>query len=379
MPKKILVVAGEASADLHASAVVKKLKEQEPEIDVYGVGGKYLKEAGARIWFDFSSVGVVGVWEVVPKLKYFLDARKQLLESIEKEKPALVLLLDLPDFNLSLAKKIKKINPGQKIVYYISPQIWAWRRWRVKQVKKYIDLMLVIFPFEVEFYQSAGVPVKFVGHPLLERIYPSQSREELRKKFQVGSEQFLLAFLPGSRGEEIKLYLPGSLPALAKLKKEFRLKIILAQAPTISRTLLEKYLKDFPGMVEIISRGVYDLLFASDLALVGSGTATLETALAGVPMVILARTRWLNYFLVRPLVHTPFYGLPNLIAGREIVPELVMGQVNPKRIYQELANLLVSSEKRKQTQKELEQIRKKLGEKVASEEVAEEILSQLNH
>ena len=379
MPKKILVVAGEASADLHASAVVKKLKEQEPEIEVYGVGGKHLKEAGARIWFDFSSVGVVGVWEVVPKLKYFLDARKQLLESIEKEKPALVLLLDLPDFNLSLAKKIKKINPRQKIVYYISPQIWAWRRWRVKQVKKYIDLMLVIFPFEVEFYQSAGVPVKFVGHPLLERIYPSQSREKLKKKFQVGSEQFLLAFLPGSREEEIKLYLPRSLPALSRLKKEFRLKIILAQAPTISRILLEKYLKDFPGMVEIISRGVYDLLFASDLALVGSGTATLETALAGVPMVILARTRWLNYFLVRPLVHTPFYGLPNLIAGREVVPELVMGQVNPKRIYQELANLIVSSERRKQTQKELEQIRKKLGEKVASQEVAEEILSQLNH
>lgn len=379
MSGKILVVAGEASADLHASAVVKRLKKQEPEIDVYGVGGKHLKEAGARIWFDFSSIGVVGVWEVLPKLKYFLDARKQLLESIEKEKPDLVLLLDLPDFNLSLAKKIKEINPSQKIVYYISPQIWAWRRWRVRAVKKYIDLMLVIFPFEVEFYQSAGVPVKFVGHPLLERIHPSQSREELRKKFQVGTKQILLAFLPGSRKEELRLYLPRSLPALERLKKEFGIKIILARAPTLEQEFLEKYLSHYPEILEIISGEVYDLLFASDLALVGSGTATLETALAGVPMVILARTSWLNYLLVRPLVHTPFYGLPNLIAGKEIAVELVMGAVNSRRIYQELSRFLLSSEQREQAKKELEQIQNKLGEKKASQEVAEQILSLLSH
>ncbi len=374
---KILVVAGEASADLHASAVVRELLTANSDIEVYGVGGKHLQQVGAKIWFDFSQTGVVGVWEVIPKLRYFLKARSQLIKSIETEKPDLVLLLDLPDFNLSLAKKIKKLNPHQKIVYYISPQIWAWREGRVKLVKKYIDLMLVIFPFEVEFYQKAGVKVKFVGHPLVERVKPSLARDEVRKKLGIKPDELALLFLPGSRKEEINIYLPRSLPALAKLSKEFPLKTILVKAPTLSQEFLLDKLGEYKDIVQIVSGNIYDFLFAGDLALVGSGTATLECALAQLPMVILARTSLLNYLLVRPLVHTRYFGLPNLIAKKEIVPELYMWKVNPQKIYEELKNILNSEEKKKAIKNELARIKKVLGEKNASKEVAGELLNLL--
>jgi len=377
MNKKIMVVAGEASADLHASSLVHHLKKLNPEIGVYGIGGENLKKAGADIWFDFSKTGVVGIWEVIPKLKLFLSARQKLLQSLDKENPDLVLLLDLPDFNLNLAKKIKQKRPSQKIVYYISPQVWAWRRGRVRTIKKYIDLMLVIFPFEAEFYQEALVPVKFVGHPLLERVQPSKEREILRKELGVGSEEFLLAFLPGSRKEELAIYLPSSLSALERLQAEFPLKIILARAPTLNEEMINSYLKKSRAKIEIISDKIYDLLFAGDLGLIGSGTATLESALAGLPMIILARTRWLNYFLARPFIHTKFYGLPNLIAEKKIAPELVMRKVNPQEIYFELKKLLISSGLREEMRFQLLKIRKLLGTKKASEQAGKAIMELL--
>ena len=215
MPEKILIVAGEASADLHAAALIAELKALAPGLEVYGAGGEHLKKAGAKLWFDFSSMGVVGILEVLPKLRFFLAALDRLAQSVETEKPSVVVLLDMPDFNLRLARKIKAKNPAQKIAYYISPQVWAWRRGRVKAIRKFMDRMLVIFPFEQPFYEQAGVPVNFVGHPLMERVKAGKGREELRKDFGIGPEEFLLAFLPGSRREELRLYMPPALQALA--------------------------------------------------------------------------------------------------------------------------------------------------------------------
>ncbi len=369
-----MIVAGEASADLHAAALVAKLKQLDPALEVYGVGGERLKQEGAKIWFDFSRMGVVGILEVFPKLKYFLAARKRLAQSIATEKPALVILLDLPDFNLSLAKKIKARHPSSKIVYSISPQVWAWRRGRVKTIKKYIDRMLVIFPFEKTFYEDAGVPVNFVGHPLVERMKAGNSREQLRKDFGMKPDQFLLAFLPGSRREELRLYMPPALAALEKLQKEYPLRVLMALAPTLKEELARSYLNRSQAKVELVSGKTYDLLFAADLGLIGSGTATLEAALAGLPMVILARSSWINYFLARPFVHAEFYGLPNLVAQKAIAPELYMWQGTPERIYRELKKLLDSAALRDQARAELELIKKNLGEKEASKEAASIIM-----
>lgn len=377
MLKKILIVAGEASADLHASSLILKLKELEPKIEVYGVGGENLKQAGAQIWFDFSQMGVVGILEVIPKLSFFLKARAQLAKSVATEKPDLVILLDLPDFNLSLAKKIKRQHPNQKICYYISPQVWAWRKGRVKTIKKYIDQMLVIFPFEVDFYEKAGVPVKFVGHPLIERVRASKAREELRKDFGLKPEEILLAFLPGSRQEELRLYMPPALSALEKLQKEFPLRVMMALAPTLKEEMAQAYLGKSKAKIELISGRTYDILFSADLGLIGSGTATLESALAELPMVILARSSTLNYLLARPFVKVPFFGLPNLIAEKEICPELFMYNVNPEKIYQELKKLILQSDQRLQQKAELKKIRACLGEKSASLEAAKAILEML--
>jgi len=374
MASKILIVAGEASADLHASNLLKKLGELEPGIQCYGVGSEQLEKAGARILFDFSKQSVVGVLEAAPKLKFFLKARAQLLQSIASEKPDLVLLLDLPDFNLRLAPKIKQQYPGQKIVYYISPQVWAWRKGRVKTIKKYVDLMLVILPFEEQFYEEAGVPVKFVGHPLVPVVKPSKTREELRRDFKVAGNETMLAFLPGSRKEELGHYVAPAFQAFARLQAEFPLKIFFALAPTLHEKLVNEYRERYPAQIEIVRGRTYDLLFASDLGLLGSGTATLEAALAELPMLILGKLKKLNYYLVKPFTYVNRVGLPNFIAGRDIVPELLMSEVNPERIYQELAKLIRSEDLRRQMKAEFRQLRERLGERDASLEAAKSIL-----
>ena len=372
-----MIVAGEASADLHASTLVKSLRGIDPEIEVYGVGSEKLKQAGARIVRDFSRVSVVGVLEAVPKIKYFLKARDQLVESVAAEKPDLVVLLDLPDFNLSLAKKIKQKFPAQKIVYYISPQVWAWRKGRVNTIKKYVDRMLVILPFEKKFYEDAGVPVKFVGHPLIQIVKPAKPRERLRKEFGIAPDETMLAFLPGSRKGELEHYVPPALTAFEKLQAEFPLKIFFALAPTLEEKLAHEYLKRHSAKVEIIPDRTYDILFASDLGLLGSGTATLEAALAELPMVILGKMKKINYWLVKPFTYVNRGGLPNFIAGRDIVPELIMGECNPERIYQELKKLITSPDYRNQMKDDLGKIREQLGAKNANQEAASEIIKML--
>ena len=372
-----MIVAGEASADLHASNLVRELKTLEPGIEIYGVGGEKLKAAGANIWFDFSRASVVGILEAVPKLKFYWDARNRLLESIALEKPDLIVLMDLPGFNLHFSRKIKERHPGQKVVYYISPQVWAWRTSRVKKIKKHVDLMLAILPFEEKFYQSHGVPVKFVGHPLMQVVKPSKGRDELRKEFGVGPDEIMLAFLPGSRKVELSHYAPPSFKALARLKKEFPLKVFFAQAPTIKRELIEQYLARYPMDLEIVSGRTYDLLFASDLGLLGSGTATLEATLAELPMLIMGKLRWINVLLLLIFIRVFRVGLPNLIAGKKIVPELLMTQANSYTIARVLKKIITDKEYRERMKSELAKIHAEFGDQNASQVAAQEIMKVL--
>jgi lipid-A-disaccharide synthase len=373
-----MIVAGEASADLHASNLVRELKKLDPGLEIYGVGSDKLKETGAHIWYDFSRKSVVGILETVPQLKFFWDARNRLLDSIASEKPDLIVLLDLPGFNLHFSRKIKERYPGQKIIYYISPQVWAWGTRRVKKIKKHVDLMLAILPFEEKFYQSHGVPVKFVGHPLMQVVKPSKSREELRKEFGVKPDELMLAFLPGSRKVELGHYVPSSFKAIARLQKEFPLKAFFAQAPTIKKELIDQYVAKYPVNIEVVSGRTYDILFASDLGLLGSGTATLEATLAELPMLIMGKLLWINVFILLIFIRVFRVGLPNLIAGKKIVPELLMTQVNSYTIARVLRKIITDKEYRERMKSELVKTHAEFGTQNASQVAAAEILKMLN-
>jgi lipid-A-disaccharide synthase len=377
MPHKILIVAGEASADLHASNLVREMRKVEPAVQFYGAGSEKLKQAGADIWLDLSPHSVVGILEVIPEVGFFIGAMIKLLKSIRTEKPDLVVLMDLPGFNLIFVRFIKHYFPDQRVVYYISPQIWAWRRGRVKIIKRCVDEMLVILPFEESFYQGQDVPARFVGHPLVKIVKPGKDRESLRREFGIAPDETMLAFLPGSRKVELAHYFKPALEGFAKLSREFKLRIFYAQAPSISRELVDSYLKDSPVRVEVVANRTYDLLFAADLGLVGSGTATLEAALAELPMVILGKLSKLSYYLVRPFVYISTVGLPNLVAGKMIVPELLMDEVNGEKIYEELKKLVASPEARAGMKTELQKLRNALGEKDANAEAAQAILALL--
>lgn len=372
---KIMIVAGEASADMHAAALVSCLKELRPGIEVYGVGGNRLMEAGAGIIHDFSKAGVVGIGEVFPRLAEFLRVHKRLVQSVGIEKPDAIILLDLPDFNLYLAKKIKALYPGQPILYYISPQIWAWRQRRVRLIKKRIDKMLVIFPFEYDFYAREGVPVEFVGHPLSDRVKPSAGCDEPRKKFGIESSAKVIALLPGSRREENSLYLPAMSRAAAMLLEKYPdIVFIAAVAQTVSEEIIRAGFKDIEHRTRFIKGETYDALAASNAAVVASGTATLETALLGVPMVILAKTSLLNYIIAKPLLKVKSIGLPNIIAGKEIVPELFMSRVNPENIFLHISRLLEDPEEYNRVKKDLEEVRKSVTVENASLKAARAVL-----
>ena len=367
---KLLVVAGEASADRHAASLIEHWRKLAPGLEVYGAGGRHLRQAGARLLFDFTQLGVVGILEVIPNLARFYQAYRQLLDSIHRENPNLVLLLDLPDFNLFFAGRVKAKHPNLPILYYISPQVWAWRKGRVKKIQRRINKMLVLFPFEKDYYRRFGVDVEFVGHPLKDQAKPSAGQTELRQRFGVADAAPVVALLPGSRSEELRLYLPVmKQAALALQARHPKIAFLAAAAPTVRReTLASAFPASLP--VKIVEGATYDALFAADLALVASGTATLETALLGIPMVILGKTSWPNFLMARPFVSVPFYGLPNLLAGKEIVPELIMWNCNPARVTAEAESILGNPDRQADIRKDLAQLRETLGPDDASARAA---------
>jgi len=373
MPKslKVLVVAGEASADRHAASLIEHWGRLAPGLMVYGMGGQRLRRAGARLLLDFSEAGVLGILEVIPNLSRFYRAYRQLLDSLDRERPDLILLLDLPDFNLFFAGRVKARFPNLPILYYISPQVWAWRKGRVKKIKRRISRMLVLFPFEADFYRRHGVEVEFVGHPLKDQVKASAAPEELRKRFAVAGASPVVALLPGSRAEELRVYLPVLREAAVRLQaKHPRIAFLAAAAPTVRREMIAQALPSERLPVQIIEGATHDVLAAADLALVASGTATLETALIGAPMVILGKTSWPNFLLARPLIRVPFYGLPNLLAGREIVPELIQRQCTPDRVLAEAEAILTDPARQETIRRDLARVRDILGPEGASARAA---------
>ncbi|MDD5073070.1 MAG: lipid-A-disaccharide synthase [Candidatus Omnitrophica bacterium] len=376
MPKKIMIIAGEASGDLHGSSLVLALKELEPDVKLVGMGGEKMIKAGLRSFQDIKDLSVIGLLEILSSLKKFKDAFNLLAGKLDSEKPDAVILIDYPEFNLRFAKEAKK--RGIPVIYYISPQIWAWRKGRVNIVKKYVGKMIVILKFEKDFYSKEGVDVEFVGHPLLDVVKPSFGREEFLKKYGLEPAFKTIALLPGSRLTEIERNLPIMLKAAKRIKDRFGdTQFILAKPPEIKASAYEKILKKSPLKPAVAEGHPYDCINAAELVLVASGTATVETMILEKPMLIIYKVSLLTWLVGKLLVKVPNIGLVNIIAGEKIVPELVQFDATPSKISSEVSSLFSSLEKMGAMKVRLAAVKAGLGGPGASRRAAEIILKQL--
>ena len=360
---KIAIVAGEASGDLHASEVVRELKKLDPSLETFGLGGDLLAREGMLLLHHVRELGIIGLFNVLRHLPMLHRTYNELLARIEREKPDAVFLVDYPGFNLRVARRCKEL--GLRVVYYISPQIWAWRQGRVRHIARYVDRMIVIFPFEEAFYRGHGVPVTYVGNPLIEQLAgvgkPKRREDRLR-----------IALLPGSRTQEVRSLLPPMLDAVRILRAERNVEAYIIQAPTISHETLERIMGQHGVEVPILPHDRGEGVAAADVALASSGTATLEAAVLGTPSVVMYRLSRATYLLGRWLVKLPHWSLVNIIAGREVVPELIQQEVNGQRIAAEVRRM-IEPETFARIAGELAEIRGKLGEAGASRRAAEEI------
>jgi lipid-A-disaccharide synthase len=360
---KLAIVAGEASGDLHAAEVVRELKKLDPTLKTFGIGGDLLQRQGTDVLYHAREMGIVGLFNVIRHLGMFRRIFRELIERIARERPDAVLLVDYPDFNLRVAKRCKKM--GLRVVYYISPQIWAWRRGRVKHIARYVDHMIVIFPFEEDFYREHRVSVTYVGHPLIEQLAMVR-----RASPKAGVTR--IALLPGSRRMEVEALLPPMLDAIAILKKERTVEPFIVQAPTIDYPELEAIVNSKGADVPILPHDRGEALSAADVALSSSGTATLECAIAGTPVVVMYRLSPMTYRLAKWLVRLPNFSLVNIVAGKRVVPELLQHDVTGANIAAAVCELLAN---REAVQGELAAVKKKLGEYGASRRAAEAIMS----
>lgn len=360
---KLAIVAGEASGDLHASEVVRELKKLDPALETFGIGGDLLAREGMTLLHHASEMGIVGLFNVIRHLPMFRRVFNELIERIAEEKPDAVLLVDYPDFNLRVAKRCKEL--GLRVIYYISPQLWAWRKGRVRHIARYVDRMVVIFPFEETFYQEHGVPVRYVGHPLIEQL--AGVRKPARRP-----DRLRLALLPGSRRMEVKALLPSMLDAVEILRRERTVEAYIIQAPTIAHEELDQILEARGVAIPILPHDRGEGVAAADVALSSSGTATLESAILGTPVVVMYRLSRSTYMLAKRLIRLPHFSLVNIVAGRSVVPELIQDEVNGERIAAEVRKLVEPGNYEK-VSAALADIRAKLGTPGASARVAEEI------
>jgi lipid-A-disaccharide synthase len=369
-----MIVAGEASGDLHGARLVTAMLKREPSLHFVGVGGRELRKAGVRIFVEASALAVVGITEVFSKGRLLLKGFAKAVELIKVFNPDLLILIDFPDFNLRLAAKARKLRIP--VLYYISPQIWAWRKGRIRKIKRRIDHVAVILPFEEKFYRDKGVPATFVGHPLLDDRDLDPETE-----FPGKNQRAIVGLLPGSRDKEVTRHLPVMLAAAARLQKRFsHIRFVVSQAPTVDPLLLESILKKYEGSVALtrIREPVAAIFRQSLLVVAVSGTVTLEAALSGVPAVIVYRVSPLSYWLGKALIRVEHIGLVNLIAGKTVVPELIQREVTAEKIAAQVINMIDNPERLNQMRSELVRARQRMGEAGASDRVAEIALSLMS-
>jgi lipid-A-disaccharide synthase len=372
VPDEILIVAGEASADLHASRALEELKRIRPGLRAFGVGGPRLRAAGLEALAPAEDISVMGLVEVLPRIPRILGILRMLARTAAERRPKAALLVDLPDFNLRLAAKLKKL--GIPVVYYVSPTIWAWRQGRARKIAKVVDRMLCILPFEERFYEGTGVSARFVGHPLAERPPPKEA-SRYREDLGLAASRTTVALVPGSRPSELRRIFPAMLEAAERIRAiRPDTQFVVPVAPTLSRAQLAPYLAAHRAVdVKLVDGRTEDVVGASDAALVKSGTSTLETALMLRPMVVVYKLSWLSYLVGRLLVRIAHFALVNILAGRGLVPELLQGEASPERMAAEIERLLGDGAAREAQLRGLSDVRASLGEPGAARRVAEEV------
>ena len=359
---KIFLSAGEASGDVHGASLAREIKKFSPATELFGLGGNLMAEAGVKLVRNYKDYNVMGVVEVIKNLRKILKLLDDLTEIIRAERPNLLVLIDYPDFNWRLARRVKKF--GVKILSYIPPSAWAWRKGRAKDCAAIADVFIAIFPFELPVYRAAGAKIFFLGNPLVDTVKPSMSKSEARKFFGVSDSDQVILLMPGSRRQEIKLLLPPMLEAVKLLPDK---KFFLPVADGIERLI------DTAGLdIKLVdSSRRYDLMQIADVAIATSGTVVLEAALLNLPCVVLYKMAPLNFFIGKLLVDIKFFSLPNILADEEILTELLQNDVTPERISAEVKKIL---DNRAAVVKKLQAACKKLGEPGAAARVAKKIL-----
>lgn len=380
MNNRVMIIAGEASGDLHGANLVKAMLTRRPDLSFCGMGGKEFIAAGVDVLFDAKKIAVVGLAEVFSHLSDILRARKILQETLKEERPSLLILIDFPDFNLMLARFAKKL--GIPVFYYISPQVWAWRTGRVKTIGERVDRIGVILPFEQEFFRNCGLAADYVGHPLLDSVKTTSTRDEFCQLHGIDPGCLCIGLMPGSRKKEIATLLPVLLQTAVRLQKNSPKKMVflLPLASTISEEeIRENGLNEFAQDVDVhlIKENRYDMMAACDAAVVVSGTVTLELALLDTPMVVIYKVSPGTYRMGRLLINKDlkYFSLVNLIADSDVVPELFQSEVTPERIEAELSATLFDGLSRNKMLQGLELVRERMGEAGASEKAATLALS----
>lgn len=370
--KKVLISAGEPSGDLHGSMLIQELKKLA-NVEFYGMGGERMKEAGSHILYDYSGLSIVGFSEIFSKLSKLKEATRILNRFMLEEKPSMAILIDYPGFNLRIARMAK--TKSIPVVYYVSPQVWAWGNWRIRSIERYVDELICILPFETDFYRDYAVKTTFVGHPLLDLVRPTMSKAAFYKKLGLKKGKILIGLLPGSRKEEIRRVLPIMVEVERALKQLFDPEFILIVFPGVSREV-RSILGRHAMSLKIIENNKHEAIKYSDLLLCTSGTVTLEALILGTPMLILYKVSLVSWLIGRLLIKIPYIGLVNIIAGRELAKEFVQFDAKPRSIVNAILELLKVKDRMK---RDLKSVGKKLGERGAARRAAIVVEQILTH
>lgn len=370
---EILISAGEPSGEMYAARLALALRGRLGA-RLFGLGGVQMRAAGCELLADCSQVSVVGISEVIRRLPEVWRIYRLLADEAARRKPALAILVDFPDFNLRLARRLHA--QGTRVVYFISPQVWAWRPHRVHLIERVVERVLCIFPFEEEFYRRAGVPVDYVGHPLVDTVQSRSTRAGFAARYELDAARPIVGLLPGSRPSEVSHNFPTMLDACRILFDRGVRQFALAVAPNIGEKHFAHFARaDFP--VTLVPDGAYDVLACADCSIVSSGTATVEAALLDAPMVVVYRVSGTTAFIARRLVRTPFFAMVNLIAGRKVAPELIQEEFTAEAVAREALRLVASEAAREEMRAGLSEVRARLGEPGAIERAAQIISTML--
>ncbi len=366
---RVMIIAGEASGDQHSARLVESVHAIDPSVEFFGIGGENMRKAGVDIIVDSADMAVVGLVEIWAHRKVIFGALAKMRDILKTDPPDLLFLTDYPEFNLRLAKTAKQL--GIKVLFYISPQIWAWRQWRVKKIRNLVDMMAVIFPFELDFYHQHDVPVRFVGHPLADEAHASAERETLLSEFKLNPAQPVVGLFPGSRQSEVKRLMPIIVETAKQLKQQNpEIQFLLPIASTLKKEIFTDYLDATTPAISMIENRSYDVMAACDAIVTVSGTVTLEIALIGTPMVIINRISAISYIIAKQLVKVDHIGLCNIVAGKRIVPEFIQYEARPQKISDEIIKILTHEDYRQSIKTELQKVRSRLSSKAEASDLA---------